>query len=232
MERMRELENHWARPRKIAVVVDNDSWYLPFAQLLVAALQTDGDEAYFAASHAQIVPGDVAFYLSCTRLTPPEILSRNRLNLVVHASALPQGRGFSPLVWRILEGASEIVITMIEAVDKMDAGDIYDRRTIAFGGHELNAELRSRMAREINAMCLDFMRSKSPPGPPQVQEGEPSYYSRRRPADSRIDPNKTLTEQFDLLRVVDNDRYPAFFDYRGHRYILKIEDGGPTPEKS
>ena len=29
--------------------------------------------------------------------------------------------------------------------------------------------------------------------------------------------------QFDLLRVVDTERYPAFFDCRGRRYIVKIE---------
>jgi methionyl-tRNA formyltransferase len=32
-----------------------------------------------------------------------------------------------------------------------------------------------------------------------------------------------LAEQFDLLRVVDSERFPAFFEYRGRRYKLKIE---------
>jgi methionyl-tRNA formyltransferase len=34
---------------------------------------------------------------------------------------------------------------------------------------------------------------------------------------------KTIAEQFDLLRVVDNLRYPAFFDHRGKRYRLTIK---------
>lgn len=228
---MADLAQHWKRPRTVAVVVDSDNWFVPFAQALVAALQADGDKAYFAGSHTEIVPGDIAFYLSCSRITPPDVLGRSRLNLVVHASALPQGRGFSPLVWCILEGASEIVLSMIEAVDSVDAGDIYGRHSIDFDGHELNAEMRERMGQAINAMCLDFMRSETPPGPPAVQQGEPSYYPRRRPGDSRLDPEKSLSEQFNLLRVVDNDRYPAFFDFRGHRYVLKIEDQGPTPDK-
>ena len=34
--------------------------------------------------------------------------------------------------------------------------------------------------------------------------------------------DKTIKEQFNLLRVVDNEKYPAFFDYSGTRYLLKI----------
>lgn len=55
------------------------------------------------------------------------------------------------------------------------------------------------------------------------QEGEESFYPRRRPEDSRIDIGKSIKDQFDLLRVVDNERYPAFFEYNGCRYVLKIE---------
>jgi hypothetical protein len=30
--------------------------------------------------------------------------------------------------------------------------------------------------------------------------------------------------------VVDNERYPAFFDHRGHRYTLTIAKVGPASE--
>ena len=40
--------------------------------------------------------------------------------------------------------------------------------------------------------------------------------------DSLLDFNKTITEQFNLLRVVDNDKYPAFFENQGEKYFLKI----------
>jgi hypothetical protein len=56
-----------------------------------------------------------------------------------------------------------------------------------------------------------------------AQTGEPSFYKKRTPGDSRLDPQKSLAEQFNLLRVVDNDRYPAFFEWNGRRYNLKIE---------
>jgi len=34
--------------------------------------------------------------------------------------------------------------------------------------------------------------------------------------------DKTIREQMNLLRVVDNERYPAFFEWQGNRYYLAI----------
>jgi methionyl-tRNA formyltransferase len=56
-----------------------------------------------------------------------------------------------------------------------------------------------------------------------MQSGESSFYPKRSPADSMIDINKTIIEQFNLLRIVDNERYPAYFDWLGKRYYLRIE---------
>ena len=33
--------------------------------------------------------------------------------------------------------------------------------------------------------------------------------------DSMIDVNKTILEQFNLFRIVDNERYSAYFDFLG-----------------
>ena len=40
---------------------------------------------------------------------------------------------------------------------------------------------------------------------------------------SSIDIDKTFREQFNLLRVVDNKRYPAFFYFKNQKYVIKIE---------
>ena len=57
---------------------------------------------------------------------------------------------------------------------------------------------------------------------PISQSGCPTFYGRRTPKDSQLDVNKTIAEQFNLLRVCDNLRYPAYFEYMGNKYILKI----------
>lgn len=59
---------------------------------------------------------------------------------------------------------------------------------------------------------------------PHDQTGNSGVYLRKRsPLDNQIDPTKSIEEQFDLLRVSDNDRFPAFFELRGKKYTLKLE---------
>ena len=63
----------------------------------------------------------------------------------------------------------------------------------------------------------------------QAQHGEARHYRRRWPADSELDPERSLAEQFNLLRVVDNQRYPAFVHWRGRRFVQQVQ---PEPLRS
>ena len=96
----------WEKPRRVVVLVDNDSWILPYVERLVRELCRDGDAAQLVR-HAEDLPeGDVAFLLGCVGIVPTRLLDRSHFNLVVHESPLPKGRGFSPMTWQILEGVT------------------------------------------------------------------------------------------------------------------------------
>ena len=173
---------------------------------------------------AQLAPGDVCLLLSCSRLLSAEQLALHRHNLVVHESDLPQGQGWSPMTWQILEGASSIPITLFEATAALDAGPIYLQQQIALQGHELVEDWRTLQAQATFELCLAwFDRYREVVAAAQPQQGEASHYLRRRPADSQLDPERSLAEQFNLLRVVDNQRYPAFFYWRGRRHGLQVQ---------
>ena len=175
---------------------------------------------------AQLAAGDVCLLLSCGRLLSAEQLALHRHNLVVHESSLPQGQGWSPMTWQILEGASTIPITLFEAVAELDAGPIYLQQQIDLQGHELVEEWRALQAQATLELCLGwFDRYLEVVTATRPQQGEASHYRRRRPADSELDPQRSLAEQFELLRVVDNARYPAFFHWRGRRYELQVRPG-------
>jgi len=223
------MTDWWRCPRKISVVVDTPGWFDAHAERLVCKLVENGDRAEFVRDATSVQNGDLAFYLSCMRLTPREILDRNRLNLIVHASDLPRGRGFSPVVWQVLEGRNRIPVTMIVADEGADTGPVAMTDVIDLQGHELNDEIRNKLGCCIVKMCISVVSDDSPPETrPQV--GEPSWYKKRIPANSRIDPERSIVDLFSLLRVVDNDRYPAFFDLHGHRYRLLIHDLGPIEQ--
>lgn len=212
----------------ITVVVDNDSWILPYARDLVKELKRAGHDATLVRSWDDVPQGDIAFFLGCVTKAPSAILERNEHNLVVHESALPEGRGFAPMTWQILQGKSHIPIVLFEAANDLDSGPIYLQDEIQLEGHELNEEWRHLQGEKTLALCHEFVE-RYPDINPSPQDGESSEYPRRTPSDSELDPDKTLRELFPLLRVVDNDRYPAFFDMAGHRCVLQIEKEGLVP---
>lgn len=211
----------WQKPRRVAVVIDNPSWVLPHGKSLVSEINGQGDRARLCRSHDDVTGGGIAFYLGCIKITPPGVLGRNHRNLVVHASDLPRGRGFSPLTWQIIGGIDDIPVCLLEAVDEVDAGNVVYRERIGYQGHELIEEMREMLGRRQIDLCLRFLAEPFPP-PGEPQTGEISKFERRRPADSELDPHRTIAEQFNLLRTVDNDRYPAFFGLHGHRYKISI----------
>ena len=207
----------------VTLVSDRDSWLNADLPGLQAALEADGHQVRRVHEPAEIEAGDVAFLLSLGRLVAPEVLRRNANNLVVHESALPQGRGWSPLTWQVLEGKNEIPVTLLEAVAAMDAGDIYARECLQLRGDELVPELRAAQAAATIRLCRDFVaRYPFILAEGRAQSGVATVYPRRRPADSRLDPDKTLKEQFNLLRVCDPVRYPAFFELAGRRYEVRV----------
>ncbi|THF63121.1 methionyl-tRNA formyltransferase [Pseudothauera nasutitermitis] len=211
------LENN-----SITVLVDNDSWIIPYAHHLVQALKKKGFDAEFVDSADKVYPGWVNFILGCTRIIRSEVLQRNQHNLVVHESDLPKGRGFAPMAWQILEGKRSIPICLIEATDEVDAGDIWLSDVIELDGTELCDEWRSLQGQKTVELCLKFVSAYPTLKPVKQQGGEPSYYSRRIPADSRLDVDKSLREQFNLFRIVDNERYPAYFEMEGRVYTVQL----------
>lgn len=207
---------------KITLLTDNlKSWIIPYVDTLERLLKEKGHIVVRSCNASEIPEGDIAFFLSCEKIVSDAILARNTHNIVVHESALPQGKGWSPLTWQILEGKDEIPITFFEAIQAVDAGPIYLQDTMHFEGHELIDELRDIQGKKTIDLILGFV-DRYPNVHRHPQEGGESFYRRRKSEDSELDIDKSIREQFNLLRVVDNDRYPAFFRYKNNIYILKI----------
>ena len=207
---------------RISILTDNPgSWFIPYGRKLEAALRTAGHDTSYVSRKQDIETGDICFLLSCVRIVEQEYLTRSRHNIVVHASDLPGGKGFSPLQWQILEGRQKIVVTLLEAVLAVDAGPYYFKSSLEFDGTELHDELRHKLGSKIIEMCLDFAE-RGDSLVPLPQQGEESFYPRRKESDDEMDIRKSILEQFNHLRIADNDRFPVYFRHLGQKYILKV----------
>jgi methionyl-tRNA formyltransferase len=215
------------KDKRIYILVDNDSWILPYAKKLESKLSTLGYFVLFIRESNEIGEGWINFMLGCTKIIGLDLLKRNQHNLVVHESDLPQGRGFAPMSWQIIEGKNVIPICLIEASAEVDSGLIWIKDKIKLKGTELCKDWRDLQGRKTVDLCYRFVEDYENLKPyPQI--GESSFYERRKSENSRLDIKKSIEEQFNLLRIVDNERYPAFFELAGKRYILKIEKADET----
>lgn len=168
---------------------------------------------------------DIVFIIGYTKILKKSFLNKNKLNLVIHESALPKGKGFSPIQWQILDNKNKIKFTLFEATKNFDSGPIYHQIEIKLKGNELSDELRKIQALESIRLIKEFMKIY----PKKIniinQKGESSFYKKRKLSDSKIDINKTIRENFNHLRIVDNKNYPAYFYFKKKKYILKIFSG-------
>jgi len=202
----------------IKFLTDNaDSWIIPYVEKL-KVLIPDAEHIYTTDG---MTSGDIIFILSCEKIIDNKTLKKHKHNVVIHPSDLPEGRGWSPIAWQIIEGKNDIVFTAFEAVEKVDAGDVYIKDTLRLRGDELNEEIKHLQGMMTIKMVMDFL-IKHPKASPQRPGG--TYYKKRTKENSRLDIHKTIADQFNLLRVVDNERYPAYFIHKEKKYTLKIEN--------
>lgn len=181
-------------------------------------------EVVIARSRVELTGGNILFLVSCSEIIRAQERAFYKATLVLHASALPLGRGWSPHIWQIAEGAEWITLTLLEAEDKVDSGHIWQQVTIPVPRHalwdEINKLLFDAEMELLDAAVVGFDVIRPREQNPSIG---PTYYRKRTPLDSRISPENSISSQFDVIRVCDPERFPAFFELRGCKYKLVLE---------
>ena len=164
---------------------------------------------------------NIVFPLSYTKILPKSFLQKNELVLIAHSSKLPKDKGFAPLQYQILNNKNKIYMSLIKAAKEVDAGPIYFQNFFMLDGTELSNEIRSIQGLQFLKIIKKFL-IKYPNVKSKKQTGKGNFNKRRYPKDSQLNLNKTFKEQFNHLRINDNELYPSFFYYKGQKYIIKI----------
>ena len=141
----------------ISIVSDEDSWINDYISKFIERIEKNKHLISWEHNIKKVKNGDICFLLGCGQLMTKKVMTRNKINLVVHESAVPLGKGWSPLTWQILEGKNRIPITLLEVANKVDSGKIYLQDEIVFEGHELIDELRTVQASRTFMLCEKFI---------------------------------------------------------------------------
>ncbi len=188
------------------------------------ATQKDAHEVELLQRKSELRGGDILFLISCSEIISGRDREKYSVSLVLHASDLPKGRGWSPHIWEIVNGAEAITLSLLEAEDKVDSGRIWHKLNISIPKHALWDEI-NQLLFEAEVELINFAVHNFDTLLPfnQKDMDDEIYYQKRIPADSQLDIHKSIAEQFDLIRVCDPNRFPAYFEYLGIRYTVKLE---------
>ena len=98
-----------------------------------------------ARSKAELIGGEILFLISCSEIISFTDRSAYEASLVLHASDLPRGRGWSPHIWNIIGGANHVTVSLLEAEDAVDTGRLWHQVTFPIPKHALWNEINDEL---------------------------------------------------------------------------------------
>ena len=164
---------------------------------------------------------NIVFPISYTKILPEIFLNKYDLVLIAHPSKLPKDKGFAPLQNQILKNKKKFYISLIKASKKVDSGPICIQNSFLLKGTELYDEIRHIQGFQYLKIIKEFL-IKYPKINFKKQSGKGNFNKKRLLKDSKLNINKTIKQQFNLLRINSNELYPSFFYFKGKKYVIKI----------
>ena len=164
---------------------------------------------------------DLTFILGYTKIIKLKNLKKNKLNLVVHESDLPKGKGFAPVQNQILLGKNKIPICLFQANERVDSGRIFKKEFFNVKETSLYNQIRNDQGNATMKIIKKFLK-EYPNIKSKKQTGKSTFFKKRNKLSSEINILKSIKSQFNLLRIVNNEKWPAFFKYKGKKFYLKI----------
>ena len=212
---------------KIQVLISKKSWSQNYKKIILKKLKKFTNKLIFLTNHKYLKNNyDINIIFSYFKKIPSKYLKRSKYNLVPHESNLPKGKGMSPLTWQILEKKKKVTFSLIEANNKIDSGIIYFKKKVIIPKTFIFKEIKKTQLYTnllLITKFINFLNTNKRPPKKLISKLKESFYKKRKPRDSEININKKLKDQFNLLRVVDNENYPAYFKIYGKKFYLRIE---------
>lgn len=206
--------------RKIYLIATSKPWYRDqfvgkFTDDFSFAWVHDPDELSHKISSEPNI--GYIFFLHWNWLVPRKIWKEYEC-VCFHMTDVPYGRGGSPLQNLIVRGHTYTKLTALRMVEEMDAGPVYTKKDMPLSGTA--AEIYKR-AGELSFEIIRWMIETQPQ--PVPQQGEPTLFKRREPAQSELPMDGSIRKLYDHVRMLDAPTYPhAFLEYG--EFVIEFSD--------
>jgi methionyl-tRNA formyltransferase len=207
---------------KINILIDNNHSFLNLWKKEIKEIITKfKHRSKLFINQKDIKKGDVLLILGCEKILQEEKLKLHKLNLVIHPSKLPSGRGGAALIWSILNNKKKFFLTMFNANEKIDRGDIVFVQKFSLKGHELHDEIRTIQAQQTIKLIIKFLKNIHRIKLTK-QKGLGSYLKRRK-------IESTITSKFKVEENVGEDLNGIFANFMN--FEKAEEDLSPIIER-
>ena len=114
---------------------------------------------------------------------------------------------------QVLRGKNIIDISLIELIKEVDSGDIFLKDKYKLKMTDLSQEIREKQAMATLKIIKKFLL-KFPIMLKKKQVGKSSFNKKRNYWSNKLNINKSLKSQINLLRISDNENYPSFLSIK------------------
>ena len=169
-------------------------------------------EDSFNYESVKLINPEWIFVLHWSSIIPQNIWGNWR-TIIFHMTDLPYGRGGSPLQNLIKNNHKSTKLSAIDCQDKLDAGDVYLKKTLSLDGSAEEIFIRADKLMEI--MIKEIIKNKIIP---RKQKGDVVIFKRRKPSESNLNTCKQgdLESWYNHIRMLDAEGYPpAFLEING-----------------
>lgn len=141
------------------------------------------------------------------QILPQQLLDIPRLGSInVHGSLLPKYRGASPIQQALINGEKETGVTIIEMIDKMDAGEMICKESFLIDEDDNYTSLCEKISNAgLKALlnCIPLIIEKKEERIMQ-DETKVTYCGKINKEDEHLDISKTNVEVYNMVRALSD----------------------------
>jgi methionyl-tRNA formyltransferase len=168
---------------------------------------------------------DLVFESGVYHIIPESVLAKPLYGVIgTHETPLPEGKGWAPIQWSVLNNRKNLTITLYKLDGGVDSGEIINQVNVPILKHDTLDTLNKKRENGISQSFQLFL-DELEQGYIVLrdQTGAGSYHKRRSLSSCELDPTTPLIDLWDEIRICDNDEYPAFFLLGNKKVILRYE---------
>ena len=148
---------------------------------------------------------DVSVVVAYGKILPKEIIEIPKYKTInVHASLLPEYRGSAPIHRALLDGKDKTGVCIMEIVEELDAGDIYECKEVEIQEEDDIVSLHNKLAKEGAKLLVKVLKDIEEGKAKKTKQDDTksSYAKPITKEEGKINWGKTAREIFNQIRAL------------------------------